>query len=258
MTGVFPLLNLVSSAWFVAVTVAVLGLCWAFFIDMLGKPKDRGDLTRILSEANPGRFYAGAAGYLLDRVDHWLTPGNVEDTPNPRPGARWWLNFGWLIQMLAPTRDVADRTGRPPWGWPLFDAALKLALLYPIGLLLVTWAWTGGAGRVGDLPVLPAGTDWWIRAAAICALAALVLSPLIKSNPLRLVVQLVAAGLAVAFAVAGAFAGAFAVAFAVAGAAAGAVAVAVAVAGTSSTCLACVKSAGLAPRGAHTVFTVTG
>ena len=118
--------------------------------------------------------------------------------------------------------------------WRLLDAAMLLAVAYPILLVVLHWGVTGADGRLGSALVLPAEPSWQIRAAALGGVAtaygfALCINAInsqwsqrVSSLWIGLIVAVtflgaVAVGIAVAVAVAVgiAGAGAIAVAFAV-------------------------------------------
>jgi hypothetical protein len=251
MTVLFNIAGLVSVAWFVTGALFVFVGAGLYFYDAVGA-KDRGAIATWLRAPGSGGLYTSLVGGVLDRVDRALTPESVEQVPDRAPGKRWWPKPDWRMELRAPTATAAQVSGRAAFGWPLFDAVSRFAVGYPIVLLVLFWAATGDAGRVGPLEVLPHGAPTWQRGAAICLLVlvcvrkpllSLVLSParpIGESVVLDLAVDGVGAAaivVAVAGVVAFAVTGAFAVTFAFVGvgavvfAFAGAGAVAVAVAG---------------------------
>jgi hypothetical protein len=122
--------------------------------------------------------------------------------------------------------------------WRLHDVALRLAVAYPLLLLVGQWVATGAEVRVGSFAILPAADFWPER--AVVLLIALILTgsvvgrkrasasqrPTVKKVAINLLFIAVLAAVAVAVAVAGSVALAFAVAAAAAFAGAGAFAVA--------------------------------
>jgi hypothetical protein len=136
-----------------------------------------------------------------------------------------------------------DRAGVPTLlraalTWRLYDAALLIAVAYPIMLLVGQWIVTGQDGRIGGFVLLEAAPFWWDRAVVVGVLVLLILSfvarKLASASPHRVVRQVadglpigaVAVAAAIAIAFAGPFAGAvaFVGAFAFAGGFAGAIA----------------------------------
>ena len=174
--------------------------------------------------------------------------------------------MGIWNRLCDPASDTASVPAffRAALTWRLYDLALRLAVAYPLVLLVGQWVVTGAEGRVGSFVVLPAAEFWPERAAVLLIvllltggfvgdqLASASQRPLVKKVagwlfPLALAVAgagevafAVAVAVAVAFAGAGAVAGAGAGAFAFAGAGevafafAAAVAVAVAFAGAGA------------------------
>ena len=168
-------------------------------------------------------------------------------------------------------RPVARRLARWPRDWRLYDWALRLAVFYPIGLLVLLWALTGRPGTIGAFELLHAEPRWGPRLAAIGAMALALSGPILgkwaAASPKRGVrrisgwLPVIAVGGAFAVAVAVTVTAAAAAAVAVAGAAAAAGAAAVAVAGVAAVAVAVAVAAAAAAtkdRGnlAYPVFSV--
>ena len=135
-----------------------------------------------------------------------------------------------------------DRAGvvallRAALTWRLYDAALLIAVAYPIVLPVGQWIVTGAEGRIGDFVLLEAAPFWWDRAAMVAVLVILALCVVARRlavasqyPALRQVANWVPSGaVAGVLALAVAFAGAVAIAGALGIALAGAVAVALVV-----------------------------
>lgn len=58
-----------------------------------------------------------------------LKPGSFEETPPPAKGMM--VKFDYSHEFLAPTRPAARRAAASDFGWPVFDFALRLAIVYP-------------------------------------------------------------------------------------------------------------------------------
>ena len=132
--------------------------------------------------------------------------------------------MGIWNRLCDPASDTASVPAffRAALTWRLYDLALRLAVAYPLVLLVGQWVVTGAEGRVGSFVVLPAAEFWPERAAVLLIVLLLTggfVGDQLASASQRPLVKKVAGWL---FPLAGA------VAFAVA--VAGAVAVAVAVA----------------------------
>jgi hypothetical protein len=200
MTVLFNLTGLVSDAWFVTLGVSVFVLAGLYFYDSLGA-NDRAAIAGWLRAPGSDGIYTYLVGGALNRVDWALTPESVEDVPDPAPGKRWWRKSDWITECRAPTSMAAKASARAAFGWPLFNAALRFALVYPLALLVVFWAATGDAGRVGPLEVLPAAAPTWQRVAAIGLLVVVLLHrniALLFPSPARPIGQLVVLALGTA------------------------------------------------------------
>ncbi len=119
--------------------------------------------------------YCGiAAGYASDRkrVKKWLV-----DFPERAKAYRWMVGsilaslqaaakpgvqkeekeedgfFGWLSRkskLDVKTNQEAVRISSNPWGWPVFDFALRLAIIYPAGFSILLWMITGSGANIGE------------------------------------------------------------------------------------------------------------
>ncbi len=106
------------------------------------------------------------------------------------------------------------------------DAALKVAMVYPLLLLLVQWGLSGADTGIGAVTILPAEDRPWWRAALVCPVVAFVITRVLASASQMRVFEkasdwlffLAFAGATLAGAAAGAAAGAIAVALGAAGA----------------------------------------
>ena len=67
----------------------------------------------------------------------------------------------------APNDAPAPTLFRAALTWRLYDLALRLAVAYPLLLLIGQWVVTGAEGRVGSFVVLPEADFWWERAIII-------------------------------------------------------------------------------------------
>ncbi|MEM1275871.1 MAG: hypothetical protein AAGH74_05055 [Pseudomonadota bacterium] len=157
-----------------------------------------------------GSPYSRLMGRALDRIDRWLMPKSVE-----KYGRQW-------DQIRAKDKLEAARVVTHPFGWPLFDRALLLAFIYPIGLMVLLWVATGWRIPLGDFEVLPDQPSWWWERLALGLAIVLYIGSFKLRSPARLVMQLVALGSAFAVSVAVSVAGTGAVTVAVSVAVAGA------------------------------------
>ena len=128
--------------------IALFLSLFAFFRWLFGKmAQDEGQraLTDFLHNAQAANTYKLLLSGVLNRIDRWFL--STEDHKN-LPQTHW----------------------RRAWNVKLYDRVLLLAVIYPLTTLYVQWAMTGQEGRLGSLPLLPAGVEWYWRAATTGAL----------------------------------------------------------------------------------------
>ena len=146
-----------------------------------------------------------------------LLPRSVEREPPPKTGIEARLDW-WTTPRA---RDEPDRIAlaADPWSWPVLDAALRIALVYPLFLALMQAALGAPGAPIGGYALIPEDTPRWLAAVATCVIAALIVSRILatatsKGVYEKLSMWLFLAAAAAAVAVAAAFAGAVAAAFA--------------------------------------------
>ncbi|MEM6974360.1 MAG: hypothetical protein AAF577_16320 [Pseudomonadota bacterium] len=208
---------------------------------------DRTIILRFFEEDRAGAFYRRNLAAALDWLDGRLDPG-------------------------IPPRDWPTVPVQRAWSGLLFDLTLVLAVVYPVFLLILQWIWTGEAGQIGSLVVLPANDDWVLRGLIAVALIVSVCFATLSNHASRreaharewlfflfaiALAGAVALALTVAVASALAVAGTVAFVFAAAGAGAGAVAGAVAGAGAVAVAVAVAGAVAGASAGAS-AFAVAG
>ena len=81
--------------------------------------------------------------------------------------ARAAQRHGLWTRLCDPAPDNASTPTlfRAALTWRLYDLALRLAVAYPLLLLVGQWVVTGAEGRVGSFVVLPEADFWPERAA---------------------------------------------------------------------------------------------
>ena len=127
-----------------ALLAAAVAVAWWFFHD-LHKQQGKGWWIALLRHDGLARRYRALMAAALDRLDARLSPG-------------------WDAAPDAPKTEAARA-----WSHGLLNLCLLLAVAYPILSLLIQWALSGEAGRIGPLVVLAAEPEWLNRAAAISA-----------------------------------------------------------------------------------------
>ena len=216
------------------VAVILWCLLLAFLMFVEGTPQDRSVILRQLHKRDNASLYTFLVDRILAGLTRMMLPKKVEDDPQ-KPTGRINAIF-WYLDPRAVDAADQKRLQGSAWSWPVMDTALKLAIIYPLWLLLLQWAVTGNDTGIAGATVIGAAANPWLRLATIGLLSLYLASRILASASqmrvfekasdwLFFVAFAVAVAGAVAAAVAGAFAGAFAGAVAFAGA--GAVAVAV-------------------------------
>ena len=132
-----------------ALLAAAFAVFWWFFSD-LHKQQGKGRWIALLRHDGLARRYRALMAAALDRLDARLSPG-------------------WDATPGAPKTEAARA-----WSHGLLNLCLLLAVAYPILSLLVQWALSGEAGRIGPLVVLAAEPERLSRAAVISAVALMV------------------------------------------------------------------------------------
>ncbi|MBM9595309.1 hypothetical protein [Roseitranquillus sediminis] len=156
--------------------VVFLGV-WAYVEHVCDRSVDsegsRAWIYRQLQRLQGASIYARTMQAALSRLSNAARPQVAA-----RDGTRREL-WRRLTFTAASERD-AEATARNPWGWPVLDFALRLALVYPIACAFLQWIWFGDAIYFGDI-VLFGPAAWWERAAVA---AALVIATLMLSERL--------------------------------------------------------------------------
>ena len=208
------------------VAVILWCLLLAFLMFVEGTPQDRSVILRQLHKRDNASLYTFLVDRILAGLTRMMLPKKVEDDPQ-KPTGRINAIF-WYLDPRAVDAADQKRLQGSAWSWPVMDTALKLAIIYPLWLLLLQWAVTGNDTGIAGATVIGAAANPWLRLATIGLLSLYLASRILASASQMRVFEKASDWLffvAFAVAVAGAFAGAFAGAVAFAGA--GAVAVAV-------------------------------
>ncbi len=246
--------NIDPSHWGVWAAVAMFCTLFVLINYAVTGPEDSARITRLIERDDNLGLYSALVRRITRRLTQMISPLTAQDDPPPSKG--WWAKLEWWTTPRA--KDAADlaRLQNSTMSWPVMDAALKLAVMYPLFLMLAQWWWTGADTGIGAVTVLSANDTFWIRSALFCPLVLTLLAQLNASARQRPidqaaadVLRLVAVAVGVLFA-GGGFAGLVAVAVALAAGATGALAVAFAVAGAIAGAVALAFASALASAGA--------
>jgi hypothetical protein len=152
-----PVLLALALTW-----LALFVYCWT------GEAHDRARIKRwLLSDLDGANRYRRSVAWILGRLQAAARPESLEGRPPPK---RFWQRATRYAEFAAATDAAAEATSRDPWGWPVLDFALRLAVAYPALFLLAQWLWFGDEIRFGGILLFeqaPLGP----RLVTLCALA---------------------------------------------------------------------------------------
>lgn len=212
-----------------AAWIWALSLLWVFLFGILNYDhhRDRASILNGLKRRDNALAYTQLVDGMLGGLRRMLW--HTDAVSDPMPAKGWFSKLGWFLTPRA--RDLNDlkRLQANTLSWPVMDAALKIAVIYPLFLLLLQWGITGVDTGIGTITALAAEDHGWKRAAMIGQISILWLPHLLASDSQPSAFDKVASWLlyiTVAFTVAFGTSFAIAVAFAVAFAGAFAFAVA--------------------------------
>lgn len=155
------LLAFQPSAW-----VWALGLLWALLFGLLNYDhhRDRVHILNGLKRRDNALLYTRLVDGMLGALKRMLSPSDAVTDPMPAKGN--YSRYMWLW-WRPHARDLDDlgRLQASTLSWPVMDAALKVAVIYPLLLILIQWGITGEDTGIGTFTVLFAEQNLWIRAA---------------------------------------------------------------------------------------------
>ena len=231
---ILAVLAFFQAHWMIWVWSLIWWCILALVLYVDGGPVDRRRVLKQISRRDNAFLYTT----LVDRLQGFLTRVLSPDLADPKmlekaasPKAHIERFFYFLDTY---SRDTADLKSlqRSAWSWPVLSFAMKLAVIYPLVLLMIQWGISGANTGIGAVTALPAEERWWVRLAATGPIVLLLITRMLASATQRRVFEKAAEWLIwTVFAGAVAAAGAAAAAGAGAGAAAAAGAGAVAAAG---------------------------
>ncbi len=168
-----------------ATLLVALGGCALFAGMVLQREADRADFAAVFERRSRGGLYGRCVTWALDRLDRALTPDNMASTPDKASGGNLLGSFSGFFTLRAPTPEAASASGRSPFGWHLFEWALRMAIAYPIILMFAAWLTTGEPGRVGSLELFPLEGSSWLRALAFACVASFFAAIILKDERLQ-------------------------------------------------------------------------
>ena len=166
--------SLSMAHWEITLLLTFFGLCRWWFANSIAESESRAEIINFLRNGSASSGYKLLIGWILDVSDRWF---------------------------LRPESYAKPLGERPAWTFRLYDRTLLLATAYPVGLLVIQWAISGLPGRLGNLVVLPGGTDpiWrFTFFMGICVSCLLTVKATQKSRNWTFVVIALSMGLAIA------------------------------------------------------------
>jgi hypothetical protein len=90
--------------------------------------RDADWLRRMLDRRDGFGLYTRVTQAILRGLGRAMRPDTAEATPPPG-----WLAWAdWITTPRAADAADLERLQRNPWSWPVMDAALRIAVIYPI------------------------------------------------------------------------------------------------------------------------------
>ena len=161
--------------------VWALCLLWAFLFGLLNYDhhRDRAAIWNGLMRRDNALVYTKLVDSMLRWSRRALSP---EDAMTDRMPSKGLISqFGWLSQPLARDTDDLRHLQANTLSWPVMEAALKLAIIYPFLLLLVQWAVSGQDTGIAGVTILPTEERTWVRAALVCPIILMLIARILAS-----------------------------------------------------------------------------
>ncbi|MFK7870661.1 MAG: hypothetical protein AB8B58_15655 [Roseobacter sp.] len=167
----------------------ILGTLWLvlFALTLLAQDSaaDADTVTaRIQEEDNLGLYT-----YLTDKIIAFLVkvmaPAAATAQKERLPQKGTVNKIVWYLTPRAVDTPDLIKICASPWSWPVMNAAMKLAVIYPLLLLLVQWAWTGVDTGIGSATILEAEARYWLRYGTIGWVALLLITGIMESASQR-------------------------------------------------------------------------
>lgn len=137
---------------FGVVFVFVLGYCHVALAE--AHTADRARLERWLTvHLDRADKYRRLMASVLTRLSAWAKPVVVPPLKSPDVNPVPTRSEAYLHTLLLGERceTAAARVAANPFGWPILDFALRLAIAYPLGFAILQWIFTGEGLRFGWL-----------------------------------------------------------------------------------------------------------
>jgi hypothetical protein len=142
--------------------VWALVLLWALLFGLLNyeNPRDRVHIQKGLKRRDNALVYTKLVDGMLGGLKRMLSPRDAVTDPMPAKGR--FAQFAWLLIPHARDPDDLKRLQASTLSWPVMDAALKIAVIYPLLLLLIQWGITGQDTGIGAVTILTEEQRVWL------------------------------------------------------------------------------------------------
>jgi hypothetical protein len=170
LAAVFGLLAVGAIGAVGAGAISTVGLVWAVILSAI---ENRGQKAALYKWGRAGHLpYTATLDWVLRGLPKLLLPRRADEETTPNIGGLKQL----VLRRRLRARDAADlqRLMANPWSWPVMDAALSVAIVYPIVLALTQFTLAGEATALGTYTLIPGDTPRWVAAVMIGAVAVLV------------------------------------------------------------------------------------
>lgn len=161
--------------------VWALCLLWALLFGLLNYDHHRGRaaIWNGLIRRDNALVYTKLVDSMLRWSRRALSPEDAMTDRMPSKGLL--LQFGWLLTPHARDTDDLRHLQTNTLSWPVMDAALKIAIIYPLLLLLSQWAVSGQDTGIAGVTILPTDERTWLRAVLLCPIVLMLIARILAS-----------------------------------------------------------------------------
>lgn len=164
-----------------AAWVWALTLLWAILFGLLNYDhhRDRVSILNGLRRRDNALIYTKLVDAMLGGLKQMLSPEDAVSHSMPARGR--FAQLMWFMTPRASDMQDLKRLQASTLSWPVMDGALKIAVIYPLLLLLVQWGISGQDTGIGTVTILFSEERIWLRTALVCPVVALVITRILAS-----------------------------------------------------------------------------
>lgn len=161
--------------------------CLLFGLTLLAEETDldRDRILRLLRAPDYLGLYGALTAFLLNGIARSIAPRSAMQKGERKPFGGFWAKTIWYSTPRAIDDDDLNRLSANPWSWPVLGVAMKLAVIYPLLLLLLQWGVTGDDTGIGNTTILLEERRRWVRLTAFCVIAMMVVAVILLSVDLK-------------------------------------------------------------------------